>query len=121
MQHQQILELVRDNPQAVERAREQMGSVMARSATDMEFRQQLLSDSSSALSQHFGREITGNANISFVESAPGTATLVLPDIMGAAGELNEAELEAVSGGLLHTAALVVVCVAYYWMGDQMNN
>lgn len=120
MEHQKILELVRDNPQLVDRAREQMAGVLARSATDMEFRQQLLSDSRPALCQHLGQEIPASANIAFVESTPGTATLVLPDVIGATTELSEAELEAVSGGVIHLVGLALIAVGYYYLGDAMN-
>lgn len=117
-----VMEMVRDNPEIVQRGREQMASVLSRSASDPEFRNELLSDSRSALSRHLGSEIPAGANIAFVESAPGTVTLVLPDPISATGQLDDAELEAVSGGVvLELIALGVVAASYYWLGDQMNN
>ena len=123
MDRQQILDMVRADPQIAERAREQMDGVLVRSATDPEFRQQLLSDSRPALSQHFGREIPAGVNIAFVESAPGTATMVLPDFVGAEAELSETELEAVAGGSLtgiEIAVVALVAVSFYALGDAMN-
>jgi hypothetical protein len=107
--HSEITQAVRENPEIADRAREQMQSVMGRSATDPEFRQLLLSDSRSALGKHFGREIPETFNIAFVENR-ADATLVLPDPINPDAELSESELEAVAGGLYTLVPMVVIAI-----------
>lgn len=87
-----------------------INEVLSRSATDMEFRKQLLSDPRAALSAHFGREIPETTNIRFID-AQGTPTVVLPDV-SPSGELSEADLEAVAGGLAPLAIAGWVAVGF---------
>lgn len=119
MDRTQVLDMVRNNPGAIERAREQFEGVLSRSATDTEFRQQLLTDSRAALSSHFGREIPSSVNIAFVDSAPGVATMVLPDAVDTSAELSESELEAVAGGSWVTLGYIALGFAAAAIGDYL--
>lgn len=109
MNQNEVKLAIRENPDLANRAREQMQSVLTRSATDREFRRLLLSDSRSALSRHFGREVPDTFNIAFVENH-AAATLVLPDPVDSSVELSEAELEAVAGGWLQLVPMVVIAL-----------
>jgi hypothetical protein len=97
MDRNRIAEIVRDNPQVLEEARTRIEGVLARSATDPEFRAELLSSPRTAMSKHLGKELPATYNVVFVENT-ADATIVLPDSINTSAELSEAELEAVSGG-----------------------
>ena len=115
-----IAETYRSNPELAERASEQMQGVLTRSATDMEFRSLLLSDSHTALGQHFGRPVTGDISIAFVESK-ASATFVLPDAVQYSDELAEGELESVAGGVSVTPVeWIAFGVALYLLGDVLT-
>ena len=98
MDRTNALQAFRNNPARMQEAQEQFQTVLTRSATDMEFRSLLLSDSRAALSQHFGREVPASINIVFVENK-ADATVVLPDVISES-ELSETELETVAGGTI---------------------
>ena len=73
--------------------------VLARAATDADFRRRLLDDPEQALIADFGYAFPGGRTVAFVERPSGAdAVIVLPDPVDAAGELSEDELEAVAGG-----------------------
>ena len=101
--------------QKMQQVNERFAEVLGRSATDMEFRAQLLSDSRAALSAHFGRELPESVNIRFLD-AQGTPTIVLPDL--ASAELSEGELETVAGGLV--PALIGLGAAIYLLYDHVT-
>lgn len=94
-----------------------ISEVLNRSATDMEFRKQLLSDPRAALSAHFGREIPATTELRFIDPQ-GTPTVVLPDL-ATSGELSEGELETVAGGLI--PALIGIGAGLYVLGDLIIN
>jgi hypothetical protein len=102
-------QLIQSDPALEERATEQMQSLLTRSATDIEFRKLLVSDSRAALSQHFGGQLPESANIVFLENK-ADATVVLPDLIGADAELSEAELEAVAGGASPALLIIGGCI-----------
>ena len=118
MNHNDAVTAIRTNPELADRAREEMQAVLARSATDSEFRRLLLSDSRAALGQHFGREIPESVNIAFVENKADT-TLVLPDAVDPSAELSETELEAVAGGSLGVFEIAALAVAACMIIDKM--
>ena len=98
-----------------QKAQERMAEVLSRSVSDVEFRQQLVTNPRAALSAHFGKEIPESFKIRFVD-AQGTPTVVLPE--AATGELSEADLEAVAGGVI--PALIGAGAAIYCLGDHIG-
>jgi len=97
MDRNRIAQLVAENPEILDQARERMQGVLTRSATDVEFRTALMADPRAALSKHFDQEIPESYNVVFIENT-ADATVVLPDFIDPSAELSEAELEAVAGG-----------------------
>jgi len=110
-------------PEALAKGQEALQGILARSATDREFRQKLLTDPRAALAEYTGQDAPG-VDIRFVENT-ATATIVLPDFADGSAELSESELEAVAGGA--TPALVLWAIAgvatgagAYAIGDAMR-
>lgn len=85
------------NPELKARAEQEMGRLLARSATDAAFRQKLLTDPRAAVEEFTGRPVSEGFNVRFVENK-ADATIVLPDAIDPAAELSDQELEAVAGG-----------------------
>jgi hypothetical protein len=75
------------------------GQIVARAQQDPAYRQALLADPRAALEQAFGHELPPNLRVQVIEQAPDTIYLLLPPAAQASGELSEAELDAVAGGL----------------------
>ena len=115
---QQYVDAYRSDPVLAQKADQAMQKLLARSATDRDFRQLLLSDSRAALSQHFGREAPESMNIAFIENR-ADATVVLPDVIDTDAELSEGELEAVAGGSLVAlgVGIIVLYTAYMMQQD----
>jgi hypothetical protein len=86
-----------------EAASRELQALLSRSATDWDFRQKLISDAPQALAEYAGRHVPGSENFRFLENE-ADATFVLPDPIRD-GTLDEAELEAVSGGITFVAAV----------------
>lgn len=99
MNVQQVAQTFAQNPDAVRQTQETMQGVLSRSATDMAFRAQLLSDPRSAIASYTGREAGEGFNVKFIENK-AAATIVLPNAVDANAELSEGELEAVAGGIV---------------------
>jgi hypothetical protein len=89
-------ELARQFPDLTAQYSETMRDVLARSATDAEFRSRLIADSRTTL-----REVTGldasAVKIAFVENK-ADVTIVLPNFVDEAAPLSDVDLEAVAGG-----------------------
>jgi hypothetical protein len=98
MDVQQITRKYAGNAAAMERAQQHMEQLLARSATDREFRRKLVDDPRSAVAEFSGREIPESFNVRFVENKPGGVTLVLPEPVDPAAEISEEELAVVAGG-----------------------
>jgi hypothetical protein len=81
-----------------EGASRELQALLSRSATDWDFRQKLISDAPQALAEYAGRHVPGSENFRFLENE-ADATFVLPDPVRD-GELADAELETVAGGVL---------------------
>jgi hypothetical protein len=118
MNYQATMDSIRANPERWQKAQDAMTEVLSRSASDAGFRQQLLTNPRAALSSHFGKELPESFQIRFVD-AQGVPTVVLPEV--ATGELAEADLEAVSGGIAPLVAAAwfaggFVCAA---IGDAL--
>lgn len=93
-----------------EQSQQVLQDILARSATDKAFRTKLIADPRAAVAEFAGvgvDAIPQNFNVRFLENT-ADATLVLPDPVAASPELDEAQLETVSGG---TGADVWVGVA----------
>jgi hypothetical protein len=91
------------NPAQAERANERIRAILARSATDLAFRQKLLTDPRAAIAEFAGRPVSDvpeSFNLVFVENKAG-ATFVLPDPINPAAELSPEELESVAGGIAY--------------------
>ncbi len=113
-----ISNYMQDHPEAITEGQERLQAVLARSATDWEFRQKLLTDPRAALSEFSGRQVREDLNVVFIENH-ADATIVLPDPQDQSVELSEEELEAVAGGvdivswLTFSAATLAVYDAWF--------
>ena len=76
-----------------------LAAILERSATDREFRQDLISRPDEAIRSAFGIRIPDGYRIKFVERDPAfDSMVVLPDLISSDAELSLDELEAVAGG-----------------------
>jgi hypothetical protein len=94
-------------PEMSAQASEAMSAILARSATDQGFRQKLLTDPRSAVSEATGRPLPASYNVRFIENTADT-TIVLPDPVDPNAELADSELETVAGGITPTIVTGVV-------------
>ena len=117
----EIYRYAQEHPEEVEAAQEGYQALLSRSATDLDFRQQLLADPAAAISAFTGRDVPESFNVVFVENR-ADATIVLPDYIDPAAELTDDELEAVAGGesivvlglaILAAGITTGACAAYF--------
>lgn len=110
-----VQNVVRDpaNAEALRESRQLFQGIMSRSASDPDYRRQLLTDPKPAIAAHyrevFGKELKPEAlafDVRFVEPQ-GEFTYVLPDRVGAEAELSETELATVAGGVTPTVAFAI--------------
>lgn len=73
--------------------------VFRRSMTDAGYRELCLRDGNSAFAAASGLRVPDGMKLRFIESAPDEMTLVLPGRQEASGELADAALAEVAGGL----------------------
>ena len=109
-----LAESVRANPQVSQSVTERFQALLARSATDMTFRQQLLTNPREALAAFGGKDVSSipeSVNIKFVENNVD-ATIVLPNFVDTETELSDRDLETVAGGsdLILTAIAVTLAI-----------
>lgn len=109
MNAQAVAQVARRNPELVRRSQEAMRQILARSATDREFRARLVCDPRAAIREHTGRALPEGFSVRFIENT-ATATIVLPQIAGTEAELSDAELEAAAGGLILAGTIVPIAV-----------
>ena len=129
MTSEQARRLANQNPEAVHEGQEQMQEILARSATDWEFRQKLLSNPRKAIADHTGQDLVDipeTIDLIFVENE-ADATIVLPDPVDSEAELSENELETVAGGTdAATAAGIIMAGAAcfkagYEIGQELTD
>jgi hypothetical protein len=94
----QVAELA-ENVARIEQQRA-MDAMLARSATDAEFRALMLDDAHAAFAAA-GVEVAAELDIVFIENR-ADVTIVLPDALDEMVELSEAELESINGGMIAT-------------------
>jgi hypothetical protein len=110
-----------EKPADLQAAQDTMEAILSRSATDREFRTQLLTDPRTAVSEYTGLHME-NFNAVFVENT-ATATIVLPDLVDPSAELAETELEAVAGGVtivMSIAGIVTTALMIYNAATDHN-
>lgn len=79
--------------------KESMEVISKRAAQDAEFRQLCFDNPGEAVKEATGKTLPEGFTLRFVDNAGADLTLVLPDLEAPDGELDEAELENVAGGL----------------------
>lgn len=78
---------------------ELLNAILDLSSTDRQFRSDLLRDPANAIHARFGVAIPRSYRLRFIEKDPEVDSLVvLPEFRSADEELDEDDLEAVSGG-----------------------
>jgi len=110
MNIQQAVRTYTGNPDAAKVGEEKLQEMLARSATDMEFRARLLNDPRAAVAEFTGREVPEGVTFRFIENK-GSATVVLPDPIDPRAELSDSDLEAVAGGATPVVVATLVLAA----------
>ena len=97
--------------------------VELKAAQDKDFRQLLLEDPNTAISQVSDEKVPEGLKIKFIEKDPTyNATFVLPDLMS--NEIDDDDLDKVAGGLstiLISSDAVIACAVAVSDGNCMAN
>ncbi|MFA5479455.1 MAG: NHLP leader peptide family RiPP precursor [Candidatus Muiribacteriota bacterium] len=74
-----------------------INTIKQKAATDKKFRERVLNNTAEVVKELTGKDIPADFKLNVIETKPGyNETLVLPKFVGET--LNEADLDAVSGG-----------------------
>ncbi len=107
------------NPTYAQHVNERFQALLTRSATDMAFRNKLLTEPRAAIAEFSGKDVSALSDIpdiAFIENK-ANATVVLPDPIDHEAELSAEELEAVAGG---TSPCVLSCiVSILWIASEL--
>lgn len=124
MNAQTTYDMIQQNPELVADGQRRMQAVLARSATDREFRQKLITTPRVAIAEFAGVDVSvvpaSFDDVKFIENTAGV-TVVLPDLLDAESALSEQQLEAVAGGselVFGLLALGVGIAALYYAGKS---
>ena len=107
------------NPEYAQHVNERFQALMARSATDMAFRNKLLTEPRAALAECAGKDpsaLAGVPDIVFIENKADT-TIILPDPIDPEAELSAEELEAVAGGTWSCALGIIASLL--WIASEL--
>ncbi len=85
--------------------------IVKRCWEDDTFRKEFTADPAGAFSKYLGVSKSSLPKISVVQEVPGSWSIVLPAKPANAGELSEADLENVAGGITSLAVSVILTVA----------
>jgi hypothetical protein len=86
-----------------------INEIMKRARTDKAFRELALKDPNTAVKQATNLDVPPGFKIRFIESEGANMVITLPELVGAEGELSDAELEQVAGGGRGVAVCGVSC------------
>ncbi|MEZ5403201.1 MAG: hypothetical protein R2729_26215 [Bryobacteraceae bacterium] len=82
-----------------EEAQKTLAEVVKKATVDPAFRALALADPNAAVGKINPNPIPGTFKLRFVDNAGANLTVVLPDPVAEGGELSDAELEQVAGGV----------------------
>ena len=89
-----------------EEAEKAIETVMKKSLTDSEFRQQCLTNGNEVIEKTTGIKIPEGVTFKFIENDKSVQVLTLPEFIGEGTELSDAELEEVAGGAQSSALFI---------------
>ena len=94
--------------------RDQIAAAIATKAwKDDAFHKEVLADPNKAYEHHTGQKLPPGLTLKVVEDTPNTVHFVIPARPPAAGELSDAELENVAGGVTPTLVLLGGAGAFF--------
>ncbi|KPD07729.1 hypothetical protein AM501_13950 [Aneurinibacillus migulanus] len=82
----------------LEKVNKALEMIKQKAATDAEFRVLCLNNPKEAVKRATGMEVPEDFKLRVIDNAGAHLTVVLPDLQGEEGELDETELAQVSGG-----------------------
>jgi hypothetical protein len=115
MTRSDTIQTYRANPGQAREAQEQLQNLLARSATDMDFRHKLLNDPRATVAEFTGHDVPESVSFRFIENK-ADATFVLPNPVSSEAELSETELETVAGGIAFTIYLAAAAISAFAAG-----
>jgi hypothetical protein len=118
MDKRQVQAALQQTPDIASKGAEALNSVLARSATDPDYRQKLLNDPRGAISEVTGKPLPADYKVAFIENK-ADATIVLPDPVMPGAQLSEGELEVVAGGCTPATGIVSIVGSVLWIASEV--